>query len=451
MMEVRNIPLKLIMPHPLNPRKELGDISELTESIKANGVLQNCSVVKAIINGDWYGTYYSVIGHRRCAASLAAGLYEVPCTVEDWDEQEQIAVMAAENIHRRDLTVYEQAQCYQMMLDVGLSVSEISRKTGISESTVRRRVKLAEFDREELISASGKAITFDELDRLARIRNVEERNTVLSTYGTPEYGASFDRAITRQTERENAELFRATLEGVGAIPIDDAYGSGYATVGSVRILSGDTVELTGRMEDGIQYYYAIADGWCYLRTLQTRIEPEEEADTETKPEEKPVRRGLSAANERRRVLLEEATERAYRLRTSFICSISEKECRDHVNDIIAALSYELWAGSRPDVAKMYPYIGGTYKNVYEAADSICEYHARAWAHRTLFWEVCALFGDSKQNGFYVYTGNHYDNYALKRLYSLLEKLGYEKCAEEKGLESGNSRLFKIDTEWEDAE
>ena len=63
--------------------------------------------------------YRVVIGHRRLAAAKLAGLAEVPCAVVEMTEQEQIATMLLENMQRSDLTVYEQAQGFQMMLDLG--------------------------------------------------------------------------------------------------------------------------------------------------------------------------------------------------------------------------------------------------------------------------------------------------------------------------------------------
>ena len=61
---IKNIPIKNLKPHPNNPRKKIGDISELTDSIKKNGVFQNLTVVP---NGD--DTYTIIIGHRRHAAA----------------------------------------------------------------------------------------------------------------------------------------------------------------------------------------------------------------------------------------------------------------------------------------------------------------------------------------------------------------------------------------------
>jgi ParB family chromosome partitioning protein len=77
-----------IYPHKDNPREDIGDIAELAGSIKANGVLQNLTVVPMTD-----GKYTVVIGHRRLAAAKLAGLETVPCIVSDMDEIQQIRTM----------------------------------------------------------------------------------------------------------------------------------------------------------------------------------------------------------------------------------------------------------------------------------------------------------------------------------------------------------------------
>lgn len=72
MAEIKYIPVKKLWQHPDNPRKDLGDVTELAESIKVNGVLQNLTVVPLIgeITKKWDGESYRVIiGHRRLAAA----------------------------------------------------------------------------------------------------------------------------------------------------------------------------------------------------------------------------------------------------------------------------------------------------------------------------------------------------------------------------------------------
>lgn len=113
MAEIKYIPVKKLWQHPDNPRKDLGDVTELAESIKVNGVLQNLTVVPLIgeITKKWDGESYRVIiGHRRLAAAKLAGLEELPCVVVEMSEREQLSTMLTENMQRSDLTVYEQAQ-----------------------------------------------------------------------------------------------------------------------------------------------------------------------------------------------------------------------------------------------------------------------------------------------------------------------------------------------------
>ena len=86
------IPRSKLEPHPDNPRKDLGDLTELAASIKRSGILQNLTVVPA---PGRPGFYRVIIGHRRLAASEIAGLDELPCSIEDMDLPTQIATMLA--------------------------------------------------------------------------------------------------------------------------------------------------------------------------------------------------------------------------------------------------------------------------------------------------------------------------------------------------------------------
>lgn len=117
MADITYIPIRQLYPHPDNPRKELGDLSELAASIKENGVYQNLTVIpghylnsreyirKCVDEGGdaaaaaaawtpkavWSSEDYTIIiGHRRAAAAQQAGLYELPCAIVEMDEREQI-------------------------------------------------------------------------------------------------------------------------------------------------------------------------------------------------------------------------------------------------------------------------------------------------------------------------------------------------------------------------
>lgn len=85
----RYIELSKLRPHPQNPRKELGDLSELSESIKTRGIMQNLTVIPS--ENDEY--YTILIGHRRAEAAKLAGVTTIPCNVvdEEMSEDEQVA------------------------------------------------------------------------------------------------------------------------------------------------------------------------------------------------------------------------------------------------------------------------------------------------------------------------------------------------------------------------
>ena len=145
MSQIEYIKIENLHSHPNNPRKDLGDLAELANSIKVNGVMQNLTVTPMVVEETgqiMQSEYKVVIGHRRKAAAKLAGLVELPCMVVVMDERQQLATMMLENIQRSDLTVYEQAQGFQMMLDLGETVESISLDTGFSATTIRRRTKL---------------------------------------------------------------------------------------------------------------------------------------------------------------------------------------------------------------------------------------------------------------------------------------------------------------------
>lgn len=130
-----------IHPHPDNPRKDLGDLTELMDSIRSNGVLQP---IRVIPHPDRAGEFMALLGHRRRAASIEAGLPWVPVVVSHgMDRATQIEAMLVENIQRSDLTVIEEGAGYQDLLDLGVTRSTIAKHTGRAGSTVTQRVKIA--------------------------------------------------------------------------------------------------------------------------------------------------------------------------------------------------------------------------------------------------------------------------------------------------------------------
>ena len=187
-----------LVPHPDNPRKDLGDLTELTASIEAKGVLQNLTVVPT----DDEEIYRIIIGHRRHAAAKLAGLTKLPCVIADMTPQEQFETMMVENVQRSDLTVYEQAEGFQMMLDMGGTVDQVCQKTGFSETTVRNRVKLLNLDKKKFERAEKRGGTLQDYLKLNKIKDPSLRDKVLDTVGTAEFNVTLKNAEQTEQDRD---------------------------------------------------------------------------------------------------------------------------------------------------------------------------------------------------------------------------------------------------------
>ena len=238
-MRLKNIEIKKIHSHPDNPRKELGDINELAESIKAKGVMQNLTVVERE-DGD----YTVIIGHRRLAASLQAGLDVVPCAVVQMDEKEQQSTMLVENMQRSDLTVYEQAQGFQMMLDLGSTEDEIAEKTGFSKQTVKHRINLAKLDPDILKEKNADEnfqMTLKDMYELEKIDDVEARNEVLSTSGnSANLKANVSRYLESQKKQQNRKIFYEKLKELIPDIKEQRNTTDYQYLTSIYITSTET-------------------------------------------------------------------------------------------------------------------------------------------------------------------------------------------------------------------
>lgn len=203
-----NIPIEDIKPHPKNPRKDVGDVSELAESIKSNGIMQNLTVIP---NND--GGYTALIGHRRLAAAKLAGLNTVPCLIaSNLTESEQVAIMLTENIHREALTTIEEAEGIQMMLDLGDTVSSVSAKTGMSETTIRRRRSLLDMDKALVTEAQERGATLDDFDRIRSIKDEAQRKKCLEAAGTASFEYTLKSAESAEKHAEKAKKLIAWLK-----------------------------------------------------------------------------------------------------------------------------------------------------------------------------------------------------------------------------------------------
>lgn len=259
-MSVVNMPIEYLVPHPQNPRKDLGNLEELTASIKENGIYQNLTVipVNEAVPGE-EPKYMVVIGHRRLEAAKRAGLQEVPCAiVRGMSETRQLQTMLLENMQRSDLTVYEQAQGFQQLLDFGMDIEDISQQSGFSKSTIRRRLEIAKLDQNKLKELSStRQLSLKEFDALAKIKNLEARNEVMEKIGTNDFALAVKRAMDKEKLADNMPVFLADMERLGIKKFQDSankYSSKYRRVGSLNLYEYEvTKDKIPKKTEGLYY------------------------------------------------------------------------------------------------------------------------------------------------------------------------------------------------------
>ena len=136
---VQYIPLGRIRPNPQQPRRSVDEegLAELAASIRSCGILQPLTVRRA---GEGYEL---VAGERRLRAARIAGLREVPCLVAQVGEEDSALLALMENLQRRDLDCWEEAQAIARLISrYGLSQEEAARRLGRAQPTVANKLRL---------------------------------------------------------------------------------------------------------------------------------------------------------------------------------------------------------------------------------------------------------------------------------------------------------------------
>ncbi|HYM59925.1 MAG TPA: ParB/RepB/Spo0J family partition protein [Thermoanaerobaculia bacterium] len=126
------IPINMIEPNADQPRTSLGNIEELAASVREKGVLEPILVRQLETN-----RFQIISGERRFRAATMAGLDEIPAIELDVDEKEQLEIALIENIQRKDLTPFEEAEgLYVLQQKFGYTHEKISQVIGKSRTTV---------------------------------------------------------------------------------------------------------------------------------------------------------------------------------------------------------------------------------------------------------------------------------------------------------------------------
>lgn len=433
---MENILITALSPHPDNPRKQLGDLSELTESIKTFGVLQNLTVVP----GEEEGQYTVVCGHRRLAAALKAGLKELPCQIiENMDRKTQLSTMLLENMQRSDLTPQEEAQGFQMMLELGGSIAEICKQTGLSETKVRHRVKLNELDQKLLAEKMKGEISINDLIKLERIKDPARRNEALGKIGTNNFDWAVENAITEERKEyvlaKLTELLPDVEQTQGWSPYPEVCKLEYRTCSDEEIVQFAETLKAKAEEEGVPALLSVGYEWA--GKLKKERKTTSTGKAEVSPEEKARRRRIDDLGAMKNRMVESCRK--------FVEGVQETAAKRQAGKILPYAAEYLVTGWRNiDADDMLSALGeqdggGDTDSMYHIACLeepyriilIATFEAMAptgW--RDEWWD---------NNGKYIADMSARETAA--EMYSMIAGLGYEVSDEEAGFLTGDSDLY----------
>lgn len=481
MNEIKMIPIEQLEHHPENPRLDLGDLTELTASIKANGILQNLTVVFEAGHGmspeEWTrisaeydrthseklkammdtktipDRYLVVIGNRRLEASRAAGLTELPCSIREMDHQEQIATMLQENMQRSDLTIYEQAKGIQMMMDLGFDKEQIAERTGFSKSTIDRRLAVASLPEKQAKQAV--ALGYDLLD-LVEISKIDDKKVQKELLNNEKWQDpnGFDpnrlrqRIATAKRDVEREKEKKRLLPEIEkfAKPMTEAqssarYGNGWEKVRGCDVELKPDAKVVRPKEEGQYYYY---EAWGTIEIWRkTKREKHVKSDAEIALERKQHEaKELNARMKENRIAYV-ASWKPSRMQESSLKAKLWPYIFDNVstyNNGAFLITYHNW-----DAGRFRQYCGMPIEEGRDPKETIYAEIARRGiplGRAILAWILCGGVRSDDREGYAdQYDGRHRKDEDMDRIYEILTDNGYHLTEEEQQWKDGTHPLF----------
>lgn len=478
--------VKELYPHPDNPRLDIGDITELVESVRANGILQNLTVIpgrkgtpeemehiKALreklaandtapekmkrealeeldeqIRDEWVATDFTVlIGHRRLAAAKAAGLETVPCKIlKGTNRNSQISIMLQENMQRNDLTIFEQAKSFQLMLDLGETVNTLAEKTGFSETTIRHRIKMGELDQKllkERADDAGFQLNLIDLYELEKVEDPKKRNKIL-TEATSSHDMQWKiRAEVRdQTVKKNGKKLKGLLKKAGIKEAPDGvtrYSNDYDLV-EAFVLDKEIPEEISIKEPPESVVWVDGYGGTVCIMKKKKHVVKEKTDYERK----------AAEDKKKRKQLLDIVKNMQRQRQDYICEIvagkikPPQEIKKDQEAILRILTAAEIKNQDCMLTESGWYAYVLKKHKWEVKEE--DRDGRAYSAPIIIQHL-VIAGVLNENAdrFLEYPNYYKKNYAeaVKLLYDALELYGYQLTDEEKQVLDGTHELYGV--------
>jgi ParB family chromosome partitioning protein len=156
----RIVPIELLDPNPNQPRQVMGDLSELMASVAEKGIIEPLIVRQR-------GSRYQIIaGERRYHAAVQVGLRDVPVIVREVGDAEVMELALVENLQRKDLTAFEEAEAlHQLAQRCGYTHEDMAQKLGKSRTSITESLSLVNMP--------------DEVRNLCRLADISAKSTLL--------------------------------------------------------------------------------------------------------------------------------------------------------------------------------------------------------------------------------------------------------------------------------
>jgi ParB family transcriptional regulator, chromosome partitioning protein len=156
----RMVPIDHLDPNPNQPRQVMGDLSELMASIAEKGIIE------PIVVRQRGRRFQIVAGERRYQAAVQVGLREIPVVIRDVDDHEIIEIALIENLQRKDLTAFEEAEALQSLAArCGYTHEDMARRLGKSRTAITESMSLNNMP--------------DEVKNLCRLADIHAKSLLL--------------------------------------------------------------------------------------------------------------------------------------------------------------------------------------------------------------------------------------------------------------------------------
>lgn len=446
MNEITMIPIGMLAHHPDNPRADLGDLTELADSIRENGVMQNLTVIPGPAEE---GKYWVVIGNRRFEAAKMVGLVDLPCRVAQMDAKTAMRTMIAENMQRQDLTLLDQIQGIGKMQQLGMTLPEIAKGTGLSENTIRKRATVGKLPEKSLALACTKGATLFDLLEVAKLEDPVDQAKVLEDFGTNNFQYAISTAIRgakrkKWLDRLHPKLYAVypNLKAAGT----DRYSGRWKEICRWNV-DDETDKPVPEKENGAKY--ALEDMGSFLALLK-----EDPEWVKRKAEEKDYSAWMKDRKETAKALNREA----YDLRCVFIRSFTLKSGKEKlafeelvIGEIMKWKSLTHGVGYYSGVKDAFllrDILAIPYEMERDKEETTEHELARRGVKREAFLLAWALsggvVGGVRADDGYVndYNGHWKQNEDLDGAYRILEALGYPMSDFEKSLRDQTHEFFR---------